>query len=198
MSTVLGWPRSGTHWLKSMLESVTGHGWTHSHACPEETDEEHVLIVRDPRDAFASHWRLYQHDHPGTKRTELEHLSYFMEGHDTAPHLRGGWVLHAQRLLELEDAYPLVTYECLYDDPYMVMIGVLVQIDRGDILARRIDKAIQDTRGRRCDPSSLPVSEEMGRPGKWNTWLLKSTIRALQAYCGSLMVELGYEIGKET
>ena len=61
MITVVGWPRSGAHWLKAMLEHALGEELAHSHFWPEE-EGEYVLIVRDPRDCFASHWRLYQRD----------------------------------------------------------------------------------------------------------------------------------------
>lgn len=187
----MGWPRSGTHWLKAMLESATGQEWAQSHVCQEEADGECVLIVRDPRDAFASHWRLYQHDHPGTQRTELEHLRYFMEGHSTTPHLRGGWVPHTQKLFELSTLYPLVHYEGLYTHPEQTLAWVLAELGTG-FPTSHIAVVVQAAQGQRHDPSPFPVDAEMGKPGKWKAQLQTSTIEALVAYCEELIVEIGY------
>lgn len=191
MSTVAGWPRSGTHWLKALLEGTTGREWAHSHACPEKADREYVLIVRDPRDAFASHWRLYQHDHPGMRRTELEHLRYFMEGHRTTLHLYGGWASHTQKLLKWSTLYPLVYYEGLYAHPEQTLAWILAELGIG-LPTSRIKAAVRASQGQRRDPSPLPVDAEMGRPGKGEIQLEKETIQALIAYCGDLMAELNY------
>lgn len=202
MITVAGWPRSGTHWMKAMLEYALGEELTHAHSYQEEENGQYVLMIRDPRDAFASHWRLYQKDHPGEK-TERGFVEFFLEGKGMHQHnLNIGWVAHTRKLIEWHGRDPrhvaLVRYERLYAAPRITLVKTLVGIGRRDILRWRIFRAKRLTRRRRCDPSDLPVDGNMGRPGKWRGQLQPETVRALLAYCGKLMIELGYKIGKET
>jgi len=186
--------------MKAMLEYALGEELAHSHAHEGIEGGRYVLMVRDPRDAFASHWRLYQKDHPG-ERTELGLVEFFMEGKGMSQHnLSLGWAAHARKLLAWHKRDPrhtsLVRYERLYAAPGMALARALADIGRWNIPRWHIVKAVQSTQGQRCDPSDLPVDGEMGRPGKWKSQLHKSTVRALQAYCGPLMTELGYKIGK--
>lgn len=188
MITVVGWPRSGTHWLKAMLEHALDEDLAHSHFWPEG-EGEYVLIVRDPRDAFASHWRLYQHDYPDTQQTELGFVDYFMRGDGIERAWGCGWVPHTLKLMKLSVLYPLVYYEGLYAQPEKILTWVLAEMGKE---SPRIAEAVRWTEGLRCDPSGLPVENEMGKPGKWKVQLQPGTVRAIRAYCGEVMKELGY------
>jgi len=195
MKTVVGWPRSGTHWLKALLERTTNEPWAHTHACPQDVRHPHVLIVRDPRDAFASHWRLYQHDQ-NPEQTQAAFLDFLLKGQGGPGRPWGmGWVAHTQRLIELNRQYPrrapFVYYERLYARPEQVMHRVLYTM--GERVAQEdISAAVIATKGKRCDPSTLGVDADMGRPGKGREQLEPSVLRALLDYCGPMMVRLGY------
>jgi len=181
--------------MKAMLEYTTGEEWQHSHHVPTEKGQ-YVLMIRDPRDSFASHWRLYQHDHPGTQATELEYIDLFLKGnHPSHDHWNIGWMPHTQALLEWFSNHmtstPLIRYEWLYAYPARELRYALLQMSRFGAPLERVQEAIQLTRGKRCDPSTLPVDDMMGKPGK-RGMLQKSTLDALLDYCGPLMEELGY------
>ena len=196
MIAVVGWPRSGTHWMKAMLESTLGEEFAHDHSCPGVEGIQYVLLVRDPRDAFASHWRLYQKDYPG-QSTELGFIDLFLKGGMESHHNWNiGWVPHTRKLLEWNERHTssasLVRYEQMYATPEKVLEEVLARLGRRDVSKGRIAEAVRETQGRRCDPSDLKADSDMGRPGKWRAQLRDSTVRALIEYCGSEMVELGY------
>ena len=197
MLTVIDFPRSGTHWLRAMLGYALDEQLVHSHAFPEIVENQCVLIVRDPRDAFASRCRLR-----GVRRDlEKEELDLFLRGPNPGePEWRIGWEPYTRKILELAARFPrrapLVRYEQLYAAPEEVLAQVLATIGRDDISAARIAEAVRRTRGVRCDPSDFPEDENMGRPGKWEAQLEKETARALLEDCGELMVEMGY-LGKE-
>lgn len=190
MITVVGWPRSGTHWLKTMLGHALGEEVAQSHMWPE-TEGKYVLIVRDPRDAFASHWRLYRHDNPGTSLTELDFVDYFMKGEGLSQPWGVGWVPHTRKLFEMREVYPLAFYERLYTHPEVMLSRVLSGLYMGVPLSITVE-AVRSTKGVRCDPSTLPVDVNMGLPGKWKHELQPATVWALEDYCGELMDELGY------
>ena len=194
MNAVIGWPRSGTHWMREMLNRLTGEEWEHSHHVPE-AEGHYVLMIRDPRDSFASHWRLYQHDQR-EPCTELEFVEMFLKG-DQASHLdwNVGWVPHTQALLNWHlrhlDASGLVQYEELYQQPVRVMVALLDRIEGRAAPIEQVAKMVMCTRSTRWDPSTLPVDAQMGRPGKGRN-LTPATMAALLDYCGPLMRELGY------
>lgn len=199
MITVVGWPRSGTHWLQEMLKRATGLNVIHSHAIPvpdlANEENRYIFIIRDPRDAFVSHYLLYLHDHPGSRRTQIEHLELFFKGKEMAqPYFHLGWVNHTHLLLEgayLSPFIGMTRHESLMDDTQ----GELVRILCGhQILADewKIEEVIRAVSNIRCDPSSLPP-EDMGRVGKHREILDKKTECALWDYCGDLMEALGYE-----
>lgn len=194
MITVVAWPRSGAHWLKAMLEHALGEEVGHSHFWPD-AEGEYVLVVRDPRDVFASHWRLYRNDNPDTELTELEYVDYFMKGKGLGDREWAvGWVAHTQKLMSLRGLHPFVYYEHLYRRPEETLIQVLSTL-RGDVpQVRYIMEAVRETRGVRCDPSTLLVDQWMGQPGKWAHQLHPATVLAIEHYCGDLMKELGYAI----
>jgi len=194
MITVVGWPRSGTHWLKAMLEGALGEELGHSHHVPEQ-EGQYVLVIRDPRDSFASHWRLYQAD--GGQASELEIVDLLLKGQmESHQGWNTGWVPHTERLLALEaQGVPLVRYEELYAYPIRV-IGDTIRRLGYEVSAARIVRSVVQARGVRHDPSTLPMDgAEMGRPGKGRT-LHPRTMRALMAYCGPLMERLGYDDGR--
>lgn len=192
MITVVGWPRSGTHWLKTMLGHALGEEVAQSHMWPE-AEGKYVLIVRDPRDAFASHWRLYRHDNPDTDLTELGFMGYFMKGEGLSQEWGVGWVPHTRKLreAELDALYPLVYYEALYKRPELTLAWLSKELTV-DVQMLRIMNALHRTRDVRCDPSTLPVDVDMGLPGKWKHELQPATVWALEDYCGEMMDELGY------
>ena len=199
MITVVGWPRSGTHWMKTMIECALGEELAHAHAYPESVGDQYILMVRDPRDVLASHWRLYERAYPG-KQTELGFVESFLEGKGPNQHKWNlGWVAYTGKLLEWNERNPqhtsLVRYERLYEAPGITLARTLVGIGRYDPWRWRISRAVRFTWGRRCDPSDLPVDGNMGRPGKWAVHLAAPTVQAVLAYCGPVMSELGY-LGK--
>lgn len=198
--TVVGWPRSGTHWLQEMLRRATGLEVFHSHAIPTSdlADEKnrYIFIIRDPRDAFVSHYRLYLHDHPGTQRTQMEHLELFFKGKEmTQPYFHLGWVDHTHSLLgvayHLSPFIGVTRHESLVDDTQGELVRILcryqIPVDEW-----KIEEIIRTVSRIRCDPSSLPP-EDMGRVGKYREILDKKTECALWSYCGNLMEALGYE-----
>lgn len=198
MLTVVGWPRSGTHWLKAMLEEALGEELVHDHSCPDVADGQYVLIVRDPRDAFASHWRLYQEENPG-ESTELGFVDLLMRGQmQSHRNWNIGWVLHTKRLLAWNAQHPhlapLVRYEQMYTHPRLTLASVLETMGQ-EVPFSRIREAVQRTRDR-CDPSDLGIEEDMGRPGKWKAQLQDATVCALLESCGDLMAEMGYLMQK--
>jgi len=195
MITVVGFPRSGTHWLKKMLEHALGEELAHSHPYPEVVESQYVLIVRDPRDTFASRWRMEGTRFPA-RWTEEEHLDHFL--HRTllrAPSWHIGWGPYTRKLLELAARFPhsalLVRYEDVYAAPEATLAKLIATLGR-DISEARVADAVERTRGVRCDPSSFPADENMGRPGKWEAELKQATVRTLLEDCGELMAELGY------
>ena len=197
MITVVGYPRSGTHWLKVMLEHALGEKLAHSHTPPVGAGGQYAFIIRDPREVLASHWRLYKHDQPG-QQTERGFVDYFLKGEGLRQHPWGvGWVAHTTQLLERNQSdpqrFPLVRHEQLYAAPERELERVLRALGRDDIPEMRIAEAVRHTRGKRCDPSSLPVEGNMGEPGKWQEQLRPETICAVLDYCGPLMGALDYE-----
>jgi len=181
--------------MKAMLEYALREEWGHSHHIPE-VDGQYVLMVRDPRDSFVSHWRLYQHDHPGVQMSELEYVDFFLKGnHSSHDHWNIGWVPHTRALLEWFyrhlSSVPLVRYEWLYARPAQELRFILLHMGKFGAPLERVQGAIQHTQGKRCDPSTLPVDDTMGSPGKWRA-LQEATLHALIDYCGPLMEELGY------
>jgi len=180
--------------MKALLEYSTGEVWGHDHRLPDE-DGTYVLMLRDPMDTFWSHWRLYQHDNPD-QCTELRFVDILMRGQMESH--RGwniGWVPYIQGLLGWHDAHPetalLVRYEQLSAAPDHTLAEVLDRLGKAPCYGR-IASAIHQTLGARCDPSSLPVTPEMGKAGQWRTALQPATICALLGYCGPTMQELGY------
>lgn len=196
MITIVGWPRSGTHWMKALLESTLGEEVGHSHAVPSDPEQQYVLMVRDPRDSLASHWRLYRHDER-PECTELEFVDLLLKGGmESHQGWNIGWVPHTQALLDWNEEHgsPLVSYEELYEDPQRVLISVLKKLGV-KASAKVVAQAVEELNDRRCDPSGLPA-EDLGQPGRWESELLEETIHAVVRYCGGLMVELGYiELG---
>jgi len=181
--------------MKVMLEYALGEEWEHSHHVPVE-EGQYVLMVRDPRDSFASHWRLYLHDNPGTQVTQLEFVDMLLKGNmGSHQDWNIGWVPHTQALLDwvFPHRYEVqfVRYEWLYARPRYELGYALARFGRRDIPLERIQEAVRNTRGKRWDPSDLPVDDEMGKPGK-GCCLEPATLAALIDYCGPLMVELDY------
>lgn len=199
--TVIGWPRSGTHWLQEMLRRATGLDVLHSHAIPDSADEEnrYVFIIRDPRDAFVSHYQLYLHDHPGTQRTQMEHLELFFKGKGMAqPYFHLGWADHTRLLQETACLSPFIKttrHESLVD-------GTRAELDR--ILHRhrifidgwRIEDAVKAVSGIRCDPSDLPP-EDMGAIGKHKKVLEREVLASLWDYCGDIAEGFWYQREEE-
>ena len=196
MTTVLGFPRSGTHWLRVMLEYALGEPVVHAHAYPEVVESPHVLIIRDPRDAFASRCRL--REAVGVCREmEMEELALFLHGPNPGePYWRVGWTPYTGKILDLADCFPhlapLVRYEALYAAPEAVLARVLATLGRDDVSLVQIADAVERTRRVRWDPTDFPADEDMGRPGKWRAELQEATVRALVEDCGELMQCLGY------
>jgi len=190
--TVVGWPRSGTHWLKTMLEHALGEEVAQSHMWPS-AEGEHVLIMRDPRDAFSSHWRLFRHDNPGTDMDELQFVDYFMKGEGLSQPWGVGWAAHTRKLLGFRGIYPLIRYEQLYQKPIETLIELRGAIRRQGVPVYAFIGAVEHLWGQRCDPSTLPADVNMGLPGKWERELLPATVWALEDYCGDLMDALGYK-----
>jgi len=197
VTTVVGWPRSGTHWLKTLLGHALEEEVLQSHCLPEPGDGKFALIVRDPRDVFASHWRLYRHDNPDTDLDELQFVDYFMKGEGLAQEWGIGWVPHTRRLVELKLSTrgPLVFYEGLHTRPELTLTWLASELE-AEVNMPHIMQAVHKTRGVRCDPSTLPVDVDMGEPGKWRAQIQPATVWALEEYCGELMDELGYARGR--
>ena len=195
MLTVVGFPRSGTHWLKAMLEHALGEPLEHTHACPEVPEGQCVLIVRDPRDALASICRA------SPSKTEREALRLFLEGSQQGhPEWRIGWVPYIRNVLDLARRFPdrtlIVRHEEIYAAPEEMLARIIVALGKNDVSATQIEEAVRRTNGRRCDPTDLAVDQDMGRPGKWKGQLGEETVRLLLESCGAPMVEMGYLGGK--
>jgi len=194
MLTVVGWPRSGTHWLKAILESLSGEEVGHSHALPNQQGE-YIFIIRDPRDTFFSHWKLYQYGTPDPQVTELGFVDLLMKGQmESHQGWNIGWVPYIEELLEWRAVYgyPMVRYEDLRAAPFPELSWIAFQL-KLNVTENNIRTAIRDTRDTRWDPSSLPIDREMGKSEKWRGQLKTETLIALLNYCGYLMVELGYQ-----
>ena len=203
MNTVIGWPRSGTHWMKEMLAQLTGEEWGHSHHVPTQEEERCVLMIRDPRDSFYSHWLLYQHDHPDAPVGQQEFVDLFLKGQmESHQGWNVGWAPHTQALLDWQDARPTkarcIRYELLFYHSVWSLSHVLAWMgrERADVPLGRIAEVVRQTKGARCDPSDLPVGSEMGTPGKGDA-LQPDVLAALLAYCGPLMRQLGYLEGAQ-
>jgi len=180
--------------MKAMLESALGEAVAHDHHLPQENDGLYVMMLRDPRDTFLSHWSLYQRDFPG-QCTEQGFVDRLMKGRMESHHNWNiGWVPYTRQLLEWSECHlsSLVRYEQMYANPEQALEQVLERLGRLDVSKGRIAEAVRSVRGRRCDPSDLKVGSDMGRPGKWRTQLRAQTVSALIEYCGSEMIKLGY------
>jgi len=179
-----------------MLEYALGEPVVHAHAYPEVVESPHVLIIRDPRDAFASRCRL--REAVGVCREmEMEELALFLHGPNPGePYWRVGWTPYTGKILDLADCFPhlapLVRYEALYAAPEAVLARVLATLGRDDVSLVQIADAVERTRRVRWDPTDFPADEDMGRPGKWRAELQEATVRALVEDCGELMQCLGY------
>ena len=184
MITVVGWPRSGTHLLKTMLEQVLGKNVTHSHPVPADTRWA-VFVTRDPRDAFASHWVMYNYDHPG-ERTQMEHLKHHFEGDGLHhPHFAGGWVRYTEMALNrIEIA---IRHEDIMSDPRSMIRYLVMALG---VAAYPLDTSVIGAS--RCDPSDLPEDDRMGQRGKWREILEPEVATALWNYCGATAGKLGY------
>lgn len=195
MITVVGWPRSGTHWMKVMLESALGEELAHDHHLPQEKDGLYVMMLRDPMDTFWSHWNLYRHDSPG-QCTELGFFDMLMRGQmESHQGWNIGWVPYVHGLLAWHQDHPstapLVRYEQLYRNPDHILAQTIDGLGFG-VCYERSAGAVHKTLGVRCDPSGLSASREMGKPGAWIEHLRAETVDALLNYCGPMMTELGY------
>jgi len=198
VKTVIGWPRSGTHWLQAMLSGAQDEQWGHSHACPGSITEPVTLIVRDPRDAFASFCRLYVHEH-GPEKTQSELLGFMFEK-EKGPGRPWdmGWVAHTQAMIDLNRRYPrrapFVYYERLHSHPVRVLNRILRTLGKR-VPPERVGWAVGRTEDRRCDPSTLEIDGDMGRPGKGRERLEAAVLRELLDHCGPMMSRLGYDVG---
>jgi len=184
-----------------MLEYALNEPVVQAHAYPEVVESPHVLIVRDPRDAFASRCRLREAVGVRSKM-EMEELSLFLSGPNPGePYWRVGWTPYTRKILALADGFPhlapLVRYEELYAAPEAVLAQAIATLGRDDVSGVQIADAVKRTCGVRWDPTSFPADGNMGRPGKWKAELQEATVRALLEDCGELMIELGYLAGLE-
>jgi len=182
--------------MKAMLEHVQGVEWGHDHRLPDEENGLYVLMLRDPRDTFLSHWKLYQRDSPGAC-TELRFVDLLMKGQmESHQGWNIGWVPYVQQLVEWDRTHPhfstLVRFERLHENPERVLSEALSRLDLPACYGR-LSEAVYQTLGVRCDPSDLPSAWEMGRAGRWRTELQPQTVDALLDYCGPMMDTLGYE-----
>lgn len=181
-----------------MLSGAQDEQWAHSHACPGSITEPVTLIVRDPRDAFASFCRLYVHEH-GPENTQAALLGFMFEKEEgTGRPWDMGWVAHTQAMIDLNHRYPrrapLVYYEHLYSRPLRTLKRVLKTL-RERVPPEQVAEAVERTEGRRCDPSTLEIDRDMGRPGKGREQLEAAVLRELLDYCGPMMSRLGYDVG---
>ena len=192
---VIGWPRSGTHWLRSILSQALGYDIQHLHKVPLRIREMcGLFIVRDPRDAFLSHYHLYNRTH--LPRTQMQHFEQFFCGKGMGqPNFRLGWGNYVGLMLGLVAESPNVVL-VRFEDMKLRTVSCL-QAALGKIYMfpsrHRLVRAVIAYGRTRCDPSNMPVCDELGKAGEWKIELEADVCEALVSYCGDVMSELGYD-----
>ena len=192
--TVVGWPRSGTHWLKALLEEALGQEVAHQHRIPTVfTDaKRYVFTVRDPRDAFCSHYRQHLHDHSGEPESQIGLLKKLFIGRELPPYTV--WKEHTEQLLAIRSPFVVKTsHEALKQDAATELARIIGCLSLEAPSWKEAVAVVQVVAQRRCDPTTLPYTHDMGQVGRWQSELRKDANDLLVAYCGGLMHQLGYK-----